>query len=103
MLHEWLSKLATKQTNFQGGEPREWNPRLIEQLEEVSNPVSRDVDFWVDIILEGYINEFVVDTITSNSEVERNKFQGPHNRYMLSLKTWIKCLYVRKEFLEVRM
>ena len=74
MLHELLSKLATHQTNFQGREPREWTTQLIEQLEEVSNPVSRAVDFWIDSILEGYITEFVVDTITSYNETERKIF-----------------------------
>ena len=64
MLHEWLSNLATQQIIFQGREPREWTPQLIERLEEVRNPVSRDVYFWIDNILEGYIIEFVVDTIT---------------------------------------
>ena len=68
VLHEWLSKLETQQTNFQGGEPREWNPQLTERLKRVSNPISRVVDFWVDSILKGYIAEFIVDTITSYSE-----------------------------------
>ena len=30
VLHEWLSKLETQQRNFQGGEPMEWNPQLIQ-------------------------------------------------------------------------
>ena len=55
VLHERFSKLATQQRNFQEGEPREWNPQLIEQLKRVDNPMSRDVDFWVDNILDGYI------------------------------------------------
>ena len=54
VLCEWLSKLASQQRNFQGGEPREWAPHLIEKLEGVSNPVSRDAHFWIDSILEGY-------------------------------------------------
>ena len=32
--------------------------------------MSRAVDFWVDSILEGYITEFVVDTITSYNKAE---------------------------------
>ena len=70
VLHEWFSKLETQQRNFQGGEPREWSPHLIERLKRVSNPISRDVYFWVHNILEGYITKFIVDTITSYSEVE---------------------------------
>ena len=70
MLHECLSKLETQQRNFQGGEPREWNPYLINRLKRANNLVSRAVDFWVHSILEEYINEFVVDTITLYSEAE---------------------------------
>ena len=44
---------------------------MIERWKRVNNPISRVVDFWVDSILEGYITEFVVDTITSYSEAER--------------------------------
>ena len=70
VLHEWLSKLETQQINFQGREPREWHPQLIERLKRVSNPISWDMDFWVDIILEGYITKFDIDTITSYSEAD---------------------------------
>ena len=70
VLHEWLCKLATQQRNFQGGEPKEWSLFLVERLKRINNPISRVVDFWVDSILEGYISEFVVDIITSYSEVE---------------------------------
>ena len=43
---------------------------MIEQLKIVRNHVSRVVDFWIDSILEGYIIEFDVDTITSYSEAQ---------------------------------
>ena len=101
MLHEWLLKLSTKRTYFQGEEPREWTSQLIEQLEEVSNPISRDVYFWIDNILEVYITEFIVDTITSYSEAERKRIQGPHSRYLSSLKTWIKMLLCEKGILRM--
>ena len=45
VLHEWFSKLETQQINFQGGEPKEWNPQLIKRPEGVRNHVWRDVDF----------------------------------------------------------
>ena len=51
VFHEWLSRLATKQTNFQGEEPREWTPQSIKQLEEVRNHVLRVVYIWIDSIL----------------------------------------------------
>ena len=101
MLHEWLSRLETQQRNFQGGELKEWNPQLIERLKRVNNPVSRAVYFWVDNILEGYITEFAVDTITSYSEVERNFFQGPRGRYLSTLKTRIKMFVCEKGILRM--
>ena len=70
VLHEWLSILATRQTNFQRREAVEWSAQLIRELTIVSNPISRAVDFWVDSILQGYITEFAVETITSYSEAE---------------------------------
>ena len=57
---------------------------MIQQLKSINNPISRDTDFWVDIILEGYITEFVVDTITSYSEAEIKLFQGPRGQYLTS-------------------
>ena len=77
ILHEWLSILATRQTNFQRREVVEWNDWLVHVVTSVSSVISRDVEFWVDSILQGYITEFAVDTITSYSEAERNFFQGP--------------------------
>ena len=61
--------------------------------------MSRVVYFWINSILEGYITEFVVETITASSEAEQKKFQGPCSRYMSSLKTWIKILVCEKGIL----
>ena len=94
-------KLATQRKIFQGLEPTEWIPVLIQQLKRVSNPISRVVDFWVDNILEGYINEFVVDTITSYSEAKINFVHGPQGRYLTSLKTWINMLVCEKGILRM--
>ena len=63
--------------------------------------VSRSVYFWVDSILQGYITEFAVDTITSYSEAEINFFQGPRRRYLLSISTWIKLLTYEKGLLHL--
>ena len=99
MLHEWLCKIETQQRNFQGGEPKEWSLFLIERLKRISNIISRAMEFWVDSILEGYITKFVVDTITSYNEAKQKNFQGRCNRYMLSLKTWIKMNICEKGIL----
>ena len=102
MFHEWLSNLETQQTNFQGGEPREWDPQLIEWLKRVNNPVLRVVYFCVDSILEGYITDFGIDTITSHSEAKKFVFQGQCSRYLSSLKTWIKMILCEKGILRMK-
>ena len=70
LLHEWLVGLASRRTNYQTREITEWSDQLIQEVTSVSNVVSRDVDFWVDSILQGYITEFAIDTVTSYSEAK---------------------------------
>ena len=65
------------------------------------NPLSRDAYFWIDNILEGYITEFDVDIITSYNEFYQFFFQGPRDRYLSSLKTWIKMLVCEKCILQM--
>ena len=101
LLHEWLSRLATKQTNLQRRETMEWNDQLVREVTSVSNTISRAVDFWDNSILQGYIIELAVDTITSYSEVERNFFQGPRRRYLLCISKWIKMLAYEKGILQL--
>ena len=40
----------------------------------VSNPISKAIDFWVDIIMEGYIIDISVDTIRLYIQIERYFF-----------------------------
>ena len=87
ILYEWLTRLVTRQTNFQRREAVEWSDQLVHEVTSVSNIISRVVDVLVDSILQGYITEFAVDTITSYSEAERNFFQGPRRRYLLGITT----------------
>ena len=101
LLHEWVSRLATKQPNFQRREAIEWSDQLVHEVTSVSNPIFRDVDFWVVSILQGHVTEFAVDIITSYSEVERNFFQGPRRRYLLHISTWIKLLAYQKGILQL--
>ena len=101
ILHKWLWILVTRQTNSQRREAVEWNEQLVCEVTSVSNTISRAVDFWIDSILQGYITEFVVDTITSYSEAERNFFQGTKRRYLLSFSTWIKMLVYEKGILQI--
>ena len=58
LLHELLSILATKKTKFQRRETVEWSDQLVREVTNVSNAISRAIDFWLDSILQGYIPEF---------------------------------------------
>ena len=71
------------------------------EVTSVSNTISRVVDFWVDSIFQGYITEFVVEAITSYSEVKSNFFQAPQRRYLLSFSTRIKMLVYEKGILQI--
>ena len=54
------------------------------------------VEVWLDNILEGYITEFAVDTNKSFSEAEREFFNGPRGRYLLSMQLSIKHIFYEK-------
>ena len=84
MLHEWLSILATRKTNFQRREAVEWSDQLVREIPS-----------------GGYITEFAVDTITSYSEAERIFFQGSRRRNSLSISTWINMLVYEKGILRL--
>ena len=72
---------------------------MVQEVTSVSNVVLRAIDFWVYSILQGYITELAIDTITSYSKAERDLFQGPRRRYLLSISTWIKLLAYEKGIL----
>ena len=40
ILYEWLVQFMYKKTNFQGGEPTSWTPKLIHELQETKNKAS---------------------------------------------------------------
>ena len=44
-LHQWLSRLAERKTNFQEGQFPDWNPARINILKRVKNEISQAVDF----------------------------------------------------------
>ena len=68
---------------------------------QVSNLMSRAVDFWIDSILEGYVTEFTVEVITSYREAERHFFQGPRGRYLMSINLRIKMFLYEKGILQL--
>ena len=49
ILYEWLKRLATRQTNFQRREAVEWSDQLVHEVINVSNDISRAVDFGLTI------------------------------------------------------
>ena len=77
------------------------DPDLIRELQETNNRESPAVEAWLDSILEGYINVFVVDTNKSFSEAEREFFNGPRGRFLLLLQLSIKKLVCEKGILKM--
>lgn len=71
-LYEWISRLTERHNGFKGDEPKHWTLELIQQLKNNNNIISRDVDFRVDNILEGFITKFIVDTTISYNEANEN-------------------------------
>ena len=80
-----------------------WTPELIRELQEVNNKASRVVEVWIDSTLEGYITEFAVDTTKSYSEAEREFFNRPSGRFLLSLQLSIKMLICEKGILKMHL
>lgn len=73
-----------------------WTPELVRHLKGSENKVAKTVDYWIDNILGGFINEFVIDMFVSYSKVESQFFKGPRGKYLKYLKTWIKMLLCEK-------
>ena len=65
------------------------------------NSISRAVDFWLNNFLEGFIIEFIVDTLKAYSESERVFFKGYHSKYINSLNLWINMLLCEKRVLRL--
>ena len=74
---------------------------MIQGLKSIRNPILGAIYFWVDSIFEGYITEFVFDTITSYSEVKLIFFQGPRGIYLTYLRNWINMLVCEKGILRI--
>ena len=53
--------------------------------------------------MEGYITEFVVDTNKAYNEAEREFFNGPQGRFLLSLQLSIKMLVCEKGILKMHL
>jgi len=100
-LHAWLSILAENKTSTCSDRPAEWTPEAIQRLKKTDNSISRVVDFWLNNLLEGFITEFVVDTLKAYNKAERVFFKGYHGKYLNSLNLWIKMLLCKKGVLRL--
>ena len=98
-LHQWVSRLVERRTNFHGGQLSAWIPTRINLLKRVNNGISRAIDFWTTRTLEAFVTEFAIDTSTSFSEAERQFFQGPRGKFLNSFSLRIKMLLAEKGIL----
>ena len=101
VLYEWLAQLSFQKKNFQGGDPDQWTLELIQQLRKVNNKYLRVFKVWIEKNLEGYVTKFIVDTVKSYNDFEREFFKGPTGRLLLSLQLWIKMLICEKGILKI--
>ena len=69
-LFNWLSKLTACNT-FKKKRNIVWTPELIQTVQNLDNPITRAVDFWLTSVLNGFVTEFAVDQRKSFSEAER--------------------------------
>jgi hypothetical protein len=99
ILIECLESLVGKTGKFSVTALRNWTPELVRQLNFVSNPTTRAVDFWLDSILSYYVIDFFVDCIQSYIFGERDFFKGPRGRFLKLLNTWIKMLLCEKHMM----
>ena len=80
-LHQWLSRLTERRTNFQARRILVWTPARVNLVQHVNNEVSRAVDFWTTRTLEAFVTEFAIETSTSFSDAERQCFKDPRGKF----------------------
>lgn len=69
-LYDWIMRLADSQGRYKINQPIVWTPQLVHRLEASEDKIAGVVDHWLDLIINGFITEFVVDMITSYSKAE---------------------------------
>ena len=100
-LHTWLSILVENETFSRSVRPMEWTPEAIQRLQQIDNPISCVVYFWLNSLLEGLVTEFAMDTLKSYNEVEWYFFKGYRGKYLKSLTLCIKMLLCEKGKLRI--
>ena len=94
-LFDWLSKLTDRNT-FKKKRNIVWTPELIQTVQNLDNPITRAVDFWLTSVLEGYVTEFAVDQRKRFSASKRYFFKGYRGKYLGSLNLSLKMLLYEK-------
>jgi len=89
LLSEWMLKLKDNNGTWNINVKGEWTLEKIQQLNEISNPISRAVDFWINNILKGYVTEFDITYSKSYSASDREFFSSPRGRYLREVTVWI--------------
>ena len=75
---------------------RSWTPKLIQQVNTVSNQISRTIYFWLDSLFGGYDIEFATKCTQSYSATDKKLFKGLRGRYLKALSTWFKIFLCDK-------
>ena len=88
----WLLRLGENENSSHSDKPMEWTLKVIQRLKNTNNSISCTVDFWPNSLLEGFVIEFVVDTLKAYNEAERYLFKGYRGKYLNLLNLWIKML-----------
>ena len=101
-MHQWLSRLTERKTNFKEDHSPAWTPERIKLLKSVNNAVSRAVDFWTMRALDAFVTEFAIDTHTSFSEEKGQFFKVPRGKYLNSFSLKIKMLLDEKGILLIK-
>ena len=78
-----------------------WMLELVQAVQNLNNPITRVVDFWLASVLGGFVTEFVVDQRKSFSEAEQYFFKGYRGKYLNSLKLSVKMLLHEKGVLDI--
>ena len=73
-----------------------WKLELIQTVNNLDNPITKIVYFWLASVLEGFVTEFAVEQRKSFSEAERYFFKGYRGKYLKYLNLSIKMLLHEK-------
>jgi hypothetical protein len=91
LLQEWILILKDNHSTNQIRSV-EWTIENIARLERVNNKFTRTMDFWLDIIIVGFITEFAIDIVKSYTVADQEFMKGLRGRYIQSLYTPINIL-----------